>query len=221
MLFFKKSTPDPECLNYEKTKASGDYKCGDVLERLRNDFANKCYLCGTKNPISLNVEHFRPHKSNIDLKFGWKNLFWACVHCNSTKGDGFVDIIDCTDINQNIENRLKLIIKPFPKEIPIIEALDSESTTISTKKLLDLIYNGSTPLKEIESANLRDEILKDIVEFQQYLFEYTKDSNTKELKLIMLEKIKSHLSKKSSFTSFKRWIIRDNAGLKFLEEYFD
>ena len=69
MLFFAKSQP------------AGDYKCGDVLELLKNDFKNKCYICECKESlISRNTEHFIPHKGDKNLKFDWNNLFWSCSH---------------------------------------------------------------------------------------------------------------------------------------------
>ena len=105
MVYFEKSQPAPDCLEVEKDKAGGDYKCGDVLDRIKTDFKNKCYICGYKEPVTINVEHFRPHKGNNDLKFQWENLFWSCSHCNNTKLDNYDDIIDCTDLNEDIENR--------------------------------------------------------------------------------------------------------------------
>ena len=84
MLYFEKSQPAPDCLEQEKLKKNGDYKCGDVLDRLKADFKNKCYICERSKPQSINVEHFRPHCGDRDLKFSWNNLFWACSHCNNT-----------------------------------------------------------------------------------------------------------------------------------------
>ena len=58
MLYFKKSQPAPKCLAIEKKKSNGDYKCGTVLARLKDDFRNKCYICEYSKPPSINVEHF-------------------------------------------------------------------------------------------------------------------------------------------------------------------
>ena len=41
MVFQEKSQPAPPCLTNEKKKANGDYKCGQVLERLKANFKNK------------------------------------------------------------------------------------------------------------------------------------------------------------------------------------
>ena len=75
MVFQEKSQPAPPCLAKEKQKATGDYKCGDVFERTKTDFKNKCYICENKEPITINIEHFRPHKGDKKLKFDWNNLF--------------------------------------------------------------------------------------------------------------------------------------------------
>lgn len=78
MVYLEKSQPAPDCLETEKAKAYGDYKCKNVLERIKTDFKNKCYLCEYKEPVAINVEHFRPHEGDKDLKFDWNNLFWSC-----------------------------------------------------------------------------------------------------------------------------------------------
>jgi len=102
MVYFEKSNPAPECLEVEKAKANGDYKCDNVLEKIKIDFKNKCYICNYKEPVTINVEHFRPHKGDKNLKFQWENLFWSCGHCNNIKLDNYIDIIDCTNVNEAV-----------------------------------------------------------------------------------------------------------------------
>ncbi|MCS4304887.1 hypothetical protein [Chryseobacterium sp. BIGb0232] len=222
MVYFEKSQPSPDCLDIEKAKSSGDYKCGDVLTRIKDDFKNKCYICEYKEPITINIEHFRPHKGNLNLKFKWENLFWSCGHCNNIKLDNFEDIIDCTDIDENIENRIKLSMKPYPKEKVIVEALDTNSSTLSTVKLLEDVFNGTTKLKTIEASNLRNKVLEDIKDFQKHLINYYTDGFDTDDKNYFLAEIKRHLKKSSNFTSFKRNIIRDNDEMRTdLEKYFD
>ena len=65
MIYIEKSQPAPKCLETKKNKTNGDYKCGNVLERIKNDFNNKCYICEYKEPETINIEHFRPHKGDI------------------------------------------------------------------------------------------------------------------------------------------------------------
>ena len=61
MVYFEKSQPAPDCLEIEKAKVNGDYKCANVIERIKNDFKNKCYICEYKEPVAINIEHFRSH----------------------------------------------------------------------------------------------------------------------------------------------------------------
>lgn len=212
MIYFEKSQPAPECLEKEKLKVSGDYKCGCVLERLQNDFKNKCYICESQAPTTINVEHFKSHQGDVDLKFDWNNLFWACGHCNNIKLAKFDDILNCTDLNDNVENALKYEFKPFPHEKVAVEAVNNNSKTENTKNLLLAVFNGTTKLKNIEADNLCNALLKEMRDYQNHLCEYY-DAYDKEDKSHSSRKIKSHLNSASAFTAFKRQVIKDNPAL--------
>jgi len=219
MVYFEKSQPAPDCLAIEKGKKSGDYKCGDVLERLRADFKNKCYICEQKAPITINVEHFVSHKGDEDLKFDWNNLFWSCGHCNNTKLDHYNKLLNCTLSSDKVETAIHYKLKPFPYELPSFEALNDNEKTLQTKKLLEAVYTGTTKLKLMESANLRDTVLTEIQDFQKWLTEYFKTTIDRKKDYCLL-KIEEHLSNASAFTAFKRWIVRDNPTLlKEFEAY--
>jgi hypothetical protein len=222
MIHFEKSQPAPKCLETEKAKANGDYKCGAVLERLSADFKNKCYICEYKEPETINVEHFIPHEGDKELKFGWNNLFWACGHCNNIKLAVYTNLLNCTVSTDNVDTDLKYIFKPLPFEHVNIEVLKDDDRVRITQKLLLAVYNGTTSLKVIESANLRNKLLEEVWKFQQNLVDYFKDTNSVEDKEYFLIRIRGHLSKASNFTAFKRWIIRENERLREeFEKYFD
>lgn len=219
MINIEKSTPPPKCLEKEKNKANGDYKCGDVLERIKNDFFNKCYLCEFKEPPTINVEHFTPHLGNNDLKFDWNNLFWSCGHCNNTKSDRFDNIVNCTNPEHDVENWIKYEMKPFPEEQVKITSLKNDEMVNNTVRLLVEVYNGTTPLKRIESSNIRKALLEDILDFQKQLLGYVENDEEREH---YLKRIKKHLKKSSAFTAFKRWIIKENPVLrKDFQQFFD
>lgn len=222
MVYFEKSLATPESLGIEKQKNNGKYNCGDVLLQLQTDFKNKCYLCERKAPASLNVEHFVAHKGNKDLKFDWKNLFWSCVHCNNTKLANYNNILNCTNIKDNVENALFYHMPPYPKELVNIEILKPSQKADLTQELLLKIYNGSTPLKILEAANIRNTLLDDICDFQNALLEYYNTDNDDETCKTFLVEIQRHLRRSSNFTAFKRWIVKKNPKLKQdLEQYFD
>jgi hypothetical protein len=99
--------------------------------------------------------------------------------------------------------------------------LDNSAETQNTKELLLAIYNGATPLKKLESANLRNLILIEINDFQQLLLDYFNTVSVEE-KQSLLSKICTHISRESHFTAFKRWIIKGDPKLnKELGKYID
>ncbi len=200
--------PEPECLAKEKVKESGKYNCGDVLPRLSADFKNKCYICECKEPTSINIEHFIPHKGNKELKFSWNNLFFACSHCNNTKLDKYDNILNCTNANDKVDKNLKYCVNPINCDKVEIENLGNDDRAEATRNLLMEVYNGTTELKKLESANLRKLLLANIRSFNQLIFEYFKisEANVKSKKYLT-SKIKYELSNASHFTAFKRWII--------------
>jgi len=219
MVFFEKSQTVPASLAIEKAKTNGSYNQPDVVEALKNDFKRKCYICEFKSTTN-NIEHFVPHKGDKDLKFDWNNLFLACGHCNNTKLDKYGDILNCTNVNDDVENKLKYSFEAMNNVIKI-EALDTDNKTRNTKNLLTIVYNGTTSLKELDTENLIEYLGDEIDVFQKRLEKY-QNANETEIKDFYLPKIKEHLSRASNFTAFKRWIIKDSQKLKAeFEQYFD
>jgi len=221
MIYFKKSQPAPSSLALEKIKKSGTYRTKEVIEQIDIDFSSKCYICEQKEPTTINVEHFVAHENNIDLKFDWNNLFYACGHCNNVKlaNEKFNNILNCTNEIEYVDTAIAYKFNPFPKEKPCFEVLISSQKAENTKELLDKVFNGThTDLKTLEGANLRDLLLKSIKEFQELLIDYyTYDKDE-----IFLIKIKKHLNNTIEFTAFKRYIIRNNETLnKEFQKYIN
>ena len=198
----------------EKAKANGTYNCQNVLARLQADFKNKCYLCEQKAPTTINIEHFIPHQGNLDLKFDWLNLFYACGHCNNTKLAKYGDILNCTIAEDRVETSIRYWMNPYPKEKVEVTARIDNAAVTETASLLDDIYNGTTTLKLIESANIRNQILQEVNKFQKLLLDFYHDLATAQERETLRAKIAKELSDRSSFTAFKRWIIRNNPELQ-------
>lgn len=213
MIYNPKSQPAPICLDTEKLKANGNHSCGDVLTRLQDDFSNKCYLCEEKEPSTINLEHFIPHQGDIDLRFDWDNLFYACGHCNNIKLAKHTNLLNSTIEADNVETNFHYHINPFPKEKANLTAIASDIRIINTVALLNDIYNGNTIHKTIEAGNIRAKLLKEVRNFQDLLFQYYDDSYDKEELVTVKQKIERELRRTSAFTAFKRWVIRDNADL--------
>ena len=67
MVYFQKSQPAPNI--------SRNYNTPEVLQRLKQDFKNKCYICEQKEATNINIEHFIAHQGDDSLKYDWNNLF--------------------------------------------------------------------------------------------------------------------------------------------------
>ena len=212
MINFIKSQPAPACLVVEKAKNNGDYKCGDVLERLNVDFYKKCYICEDKELTSINVEHFEAHEGDLDLKFDWNNLFLACSHCNNTKSNIFKDLLNCIKSTPIITECIGFKIDGFPKSKPSFKSLLQNDVNVdNTILLLDAVYNGTTPLKKIESSNLRDRLGKEMKVFNDLLHQYFYDDGLNEDEKENLKvQIRRKLSPQSPFTAFKIDAIKAN-----------
>ena len=186
-----------------------DYRTDPVFSLLVNDCHSKCYICEDK-PTTINVEHIIPHRNDKALKFNWDNLFLSCGHCNNTKLAKFEDILDPTKCNPEEHIALSVNITDQLIDCVEIEALIEDEITIQTVKLLDCIYNeGSTCIKKIECANLRNESLMPTIRlFYQYL-----QGHQNEPDLGYGDKIREELKRSSKFAAFKRKIIRDDPEL--------
>ncbi len=212
MVFFEKSQPAPACLTIEKEKKNGSYRCGDVHDRLIGDFKNKCYLCELRAITSINIEHFEPHQGDMDKKFDWSNLFLACFHCNNTKSNLYNNILNCTILDDNVEIALKYTVG-YPTDDVVITPQNQDSRTLETSKLLLAIFNGTTTHKTKEAENLKSLLQDEILLFLNNIQEYFRYINDNTLKNKCLFEIEKHLSCNSSFTAFKRWIVRDRQKL--------
>ena len=65
------------------------YNTDHVNEALREMFHGKCYICENKEATSFQIEHLIPYKGDVELKYDWNNLLWACAHCNNIKLDKY------------------------------------------------------------------------------------------------------------------------------------
>ena len=66
MVYFQKSQPAPNI--------SRNYNIPEVLQSLKQDFKNKCYICEQKEATNINIEHFVAHQGDDSLKYDWNNL---------------------------------------------------------------------------------------------------------------------------------------------------
>lgn len=198
-------SPEPEQLSVERKKNNGSYRHPDIVNVIKKDFYNRCYLCEA-NPQSINIEHLVPHLDDHELKFRWDNLFWSCGHCNNIKSAKYDDILDCTT-QVDIEDILIYQFDPFPTEnvhIKIAPPHEEKLQVVQTQALLQNIFNGTTTLKSIESNGLRKLITTELIHLQSLLRDLDSENKSEEEIADIKLKITSALSPKSLFASFKR-----------------
>lgn len=221
MVYFEKTSEVPHSLIQEKEKGkNGSYREEDVITQLDKDFHGKCYICETKYPTGINVEHFIPHRGNIDLMYDWNNLFLVCPHCNNTKEmlerdrnylEGFLNctvaedrVDECISYRLNVDSQMistvRIVATQEPEKV-------SDARITNTVDLLNHVYNGTTPIKSVEARNIRYLLLDEMDKFQRLLITYEMTSGEEHQEAG--EKLKKALQNDSPFTAFKRWKVMD------------
>lgn len=216
MVRVKRSMPAPESLEIEKNKASGSYEKTDVVERLRKDFHNKCYICEMDNLQDPQVEHLRPHFNgkNIDLKFDWNNLFWSCGHCNSVKNQRKYDehVIDCCALDPEVKIYFRLCDGNTN-----VQAVDPEDEDAKmTAELVTEVFNKTNSGMRVYKSNMRfDELNSEMNKLYTILEELSKNERSG----FLLKQLQALTRRESRFAAFKRCYIREKAKkyINFLE----
>jgi hypothetical protein len=204
--------------------ARRSYTEEDVLQKLKETFYDKCYLCEIKDPTSINVEHFHAHQGDDNKKYDWNNLYYVCGRCNNIKLSKYNNLLDCADPNLDVFK----LVKHLPPHTPyqskiIIEAMNDDDKTAETATLLDEIYNTERTInKKITGKYLRRKVFNRYNRFLDLVNIYIDDELPQERKDDALMRLKNLVSKKQEFSAFIRWIvIEDDYLLSILGEYID
>jgi hypothetical protein len=184
------------------------YRRNPNFSAIVEDCFGKCYICENDKATTLNVEHRVPHRGDISKKYDWQNLFLSCGHCNNIKGDAYDNILDPTKCDPEDNIALSLSTDSLMEKV-VVSALSDDDGTKQTTKLLMHVYNGgTTDIKEVECAVLRNEISVCIAKFLQYIEGFRNEPNEGYETIIKKEILRS-----SAFAAFKRNIIRNDAEL--------
>ncbi len=203
MIYIERKQPKPKTLKTKKDLYSEEF-----ISALEKDFHNKCYICEGRIP-AINVEHFKPTKFYPELEFVWENLYLSCERCNKIKGTK--SILDCTDKSVEIESRIKYECSSFRAHDVKIELANGfdDDLTKGTINILEIVYNGNTPIRERGTNLLRKALIDEMIIFQE-LFENYEDAKFNEDERKFYEnRISNKLSQASPFAAFKRQIIKD------------
>lgn len=208
MVKVERSFPAPESLAEESRKANGKYDRQDVIERLKRDFHNKCYICEMKELQDPNVEHLLPHKNGKypERKFDWENLFWSCGHCNGIKNNNKYDkgIIDCC--KQDPE---KYLYFHLINNIVVIDVSDIRDEFQNRTALL------ITEVFSVKNTGMRtytsDERLRLLQKEMNILYKQLEKLHNNPNSKVILRTICSLLKRESAFAAFKRCYVREHA----------
>ena len=195
-------------LQLAKEKDSG-YNKPEVNEALIEMFRGKCYICENKDSISsYQIEHLKPHRGDLELKYDWNNLFWSCAHCNNIKNAKYEPILDCSQVE--VDKKIAFRKEGFfgTQENYVFIPLEDDQETNNTVALLQDAYYGSTPQKKIEATNIRKVLRTELSKFKNLIREYeeAQEYDKEDLKCAIRREVKDN----SAFTAFKRWILWDN-----------
>lgn len=206
MVKIDRSFPAPDSLAAEAKKACGSYLCPDVVERLEDDFHNKCYLCEMKELQDPQVEHLLPHKNGRypERKFDWNNLFWSCGHCNGVKNQQKYDagILDCC--RQDPEEAI--VFDLHEKDIFVKERDSANGAAALTAQLVTEIFNlRNTGMRVCNSALRLKKLQEEMNVFYAQLEAYKNNPTSRRLSRTMAALLK----RESAFAAFKRCYIRE------------
>lgn len=207
MVKIERSFPEPESLREESKKKTGICNTAEVLQRLRQDFNDKCYICEIKDSDAFEVEHLLPHhnKKIPERYFDWNNIFLACRHCNEIKNCSIYEenIIDCCKEDPEVvidfiydENRTRVVAKDSANKKAVI-----------TAKLCNEVFNDKhTPMRDFRSEIKSKKLSEEMNALLDNLKELRENPNLK----VVHRKLKGLLARSSQFAAFKREYIRRN-----------
>jgi hypothetical protein len=205
-----RSQPAPESLAEQKRLASGKYNCNDVVQRLKIDFCNKCYLCEESRISKFEIDHLHPHGGDKELKFDWNNLFYCCGHCNGTKSTIW-PILDCSDQSVSVLSRLRYRYQQVEVLIAsvMVESVDSDEATVNTATVMTRIFNGESSNRRVEAANILEKIAEQCSGFFRVVRDLAAGKGSIQDRTRWRNRISRGLSPDTSFTAIRAWQVVD------------
>jgi hypothetical protein len=197
-----RTNPPPPSLSHN------NYQSREVVERLRDIFHDKCYLCEQTNISNPEVEHLIPHGDDPLLKYGWDNLFYACRRCNGIKAANQDRLLDCSNSNLNVFDEIvHLAGNAVSGEIEIrASKLNPSQETLNTIKLLKKCFNEEgTAYRDISKESLLEEILEEFSAYFAFRRTLVSRRSLPEEINDATERLKLMCDVKYPFSVFWRW----------------
>lgn len=207
MVKIQRTLPAPVSLAVEADKPPRSYREPDVIEQLKNDFHDKCYLCGIKKLQDPEVEHLLPHKNGKypERKFDWNNLFLSCGRCNSMKNQEKYDegILDCCV--QDPEEVIDFRFQEGNVDVAAKEGTD-EKVALTVVLLREVFNKKNTGMRVYKCEARLQELNKEM----NVLYDKLEELKERPDSRIVLRTLKALLRRESAFAAFKRNYIREH-----------
>lgn len=196
----------PASLAVEKEKKYGSYSEPDVIEQLKKDFYDKCYICELKNLSDPEVEHLRPHYNRKirERVFDWNNLFYVCPHCNLVKKSSKYNekILDCCVIDP--EN---VLLHVFYDGHVKIHSKSEEEKAQTTADLIENCFEKRDTGIRVAACQHR---IRELSNTMNLFYKILKRYKERPDEIRYQRSLKQMLSRESQFAAFKRNYIREH-----------
>ena len=208
MVKIERTPKAPESLAVESKKANGSYREPDVVDQLKQDFHNKCYICELNDLTDIEVEHLLPHygRTRIERVFDWNNLFYSCTHCNSIKNSRKYDekILDCCKVDPEL--LLNHIILDGRVSVEPAAGNTDEDVMMTADLIQSCFNKDNTGIRTVQCKARYDRLAKTMNDLYCTLEKYHKDKGSTKY----LRALKGMLKREHKFAAFTRHYIRQH-----------
>lgn len=203
MVKIERSFPAPASL-----AAGKSYSGEDVIEQLRHDFHDKCYICELDKLSDVEVEHLLPHKNGTypERLYDWENLFFACRHCNGVKNKEKYDsgIIDCC--KEDPEQEISFV---YAEDNVIVMARfrDDAKAALTAELVTETFTQKNTGIRTYAASLRMKELGEEMLKLYTTLDKMIQNPGSR----YQRRKLEALLGRESRFAAFKREYVRMNA----------
>lgn len=206
MIKVERTAIPPKSLEEEKKKEHGSYNEPDVVQQLKEDFNDKCYICELSELSDPEVEHLRPHHGRRikERVFDWDNLFYVCPHCNKIKEVSKYDdkIIDCCVMNPE-----EVLMQEYVNGHVSVHSINEDENSIMTADLIESCFEKrNTGIREVACQHRIDKLATTMNILYKTLHSYKMNPDSKRYQ----RSLKEMLGRKSKFAAFKRSYVKNH-----------
>lgn len=218
MIKIERNPTPPPSLAVEEQKARGVYNKPDVIQRLKEDSHDKCYICELGGLSDPEVEHLKPHHGRTipERIFDWNNLFYACSHCNNIKKESQYDdkIIDCCK-----EDPEKMLEQCYEEgHVNVHNIVDEERAVMTASLIQECFEKRNTGIREAACQHRIERLADEMNVLYKVLEKHKKNPELLRYK----RSLRATLSRNSIFAAFKRNYVRKHSSdYPDLEEFLE